>query len=418
MLYTTWHFSSVFSFLSPMRLTSGNGPAQKGVERTAPECREGGDRDRLQRCEARIDLHAITHNVVKLCAATRSDTEICAVVKADGYGHGAVSCGGAALQGGATRLAVSTSAEALEVRAAFLGVPVLVMGPLTTAEMDSAISCGAEVGASEPGTIARLSARGAALGRRVRVHLKFDSGMGRLGASEPRAVFEMFEQADRESSLEIVGLWTHFATADDHSSPFFAEQLARFAPLAAAVKAVRPNLLVHAANSAATLRDPRSHFDMARCGVAIYGMDPFQRDPIAQGLKPALSLHSHLAQVRRFRAGQTAGYARTWTASGNTWVGLVPIGYGDGFRRALSNHAAVLIGGRRRPIVGTISMDSLTVDLGPVCDVKLGEPVVLIGSQGSDSILAEDLARDLGTINYEVTCGLAKRVPRTPSSDL
>ena len=153
---------------------------------------------------------------------------------------------------------------------------------------------------------------------------------------------------------------------------------------------------------------------MVRCGVAIYGLDPFQGDPRERGLEPAMELHSYVADVKRFRVGDSAGYGRTWVAPADTWVGVLPIGYGDGVRRGLSNNAEVLVGGRRRPLVGTISMDNLTVDLGPDADVEPGAPAVLIGVQGGEAILAEEIAGRLGTINYEVACGVSPRVPREP----
>ena len=154
---------------------------------------------------------------------------------------------------------------------------------------------------------------------------------------------------------------------------------------------------------------------MARCGVAIYGLDPFQGDPAEHGLRPALSLRSYVADVKRFPAGTSAGYGQRWAAPVETWVGVVPLGYGDGVRRGLSNNAEVLVRGRRRPLVGTVSMDNVTVDLGPETEVEPGDEAVLIGSQGEDAILAEELAARLDTINYEVTCGISARVPRRPA---
>jgi alanine racemase len=169
--------------------------------------------------------------------------------------------------------------------------------------------------------------------------------------------------------------------------------------------------LAHAANSAATLRDPRAHFDMVRCGVAIYGMDPFGRDPAERELEPALALESWLAAVRRFEAGEGAGYGQVWRAPAATWVGTVPIGYGDGWRRGFEG-AEVLIRGRRHPLVGRVSMDNVTVDLGPEPRAEVGDRVTLIGADGGERVLAEELAARLGTINYEVTCGLSARVRR------
>jgi alanine racemase len=178
------------------------------------------------------------------------------------------------------------------------------------------------------------------------------------------------------------------------------------------VRDEHPQAVVHAANSAGTLRDAAAHFDMVRCGVAIYGLDPFQEDPAARGLEPALTLESYVASIRRFEPGTSAGYGRTWTAPEPTWVGVLPIGYGDGWRRGLSNNARVLIAGRPLPLVGTVSMDNVTVDLGPDTNARVGDPAVLIGAQGRERILAEEVARALGTINYEVTCGLTARVRR------
>jgi alanine racemase len=236
--------------------------------------------------------------------------------------------------------------------------------------------------------------------------------MGRLGNRDATAVLELANACAADPDLELAGVWTHFATADEPESSFFDEQLDRFEEVATAVKAEHPQVLVHAANSAAVLRERRSHFEMARCGVAIYGLDPFGRDPAEQGLRPALTLRSHVADVKRFPAGASAGYGRRWKAAADTWVGIIPIGYGDGVRRALANNADVLVRGRRHPLVGTVSMDNITVELGPETEVRPGDEAVLIGRQGEEQILAEEVAARLETINYEVTCGISQRVPR------
>jgi alanine racemase len=205
---------------------------------------------------------------------------------------------------------------------------------------------------------------------------------------------------------------THFATADDDQA-FVAEQLAAFLPWADTIAARHPGVIRHAANSAATLAAPDSRLDLVRCGIAIYGMDPFQRDP--GELEPALELVSYLAEVKRAAPGQSAGYGRTWIAERETWVGTVPVGYGDGVRRGLGNRIQVLVDGKSVPLVGTVSMDNVTVDLGPGEPPDRGAEVVLLGTRGRERILAEDWARALGTINYEITCGLSPRVPRHPS---
>jgi alanine racemase len=340
------------------------------------------------------------------------DTELCAVVKANGYGHGAAACAAAAIRGGATRLAAATATEAEELRLHFPGESILVMGALTEDELRAALGADADVAVWREGFRELCSRVAAELGRRARVHVKLDSGMGRLGTRDATALLDLAGAVASDESLELAGVWTHLATADEEGDTFMDEQLAAFAPVAKAVRALAPDCTVPAANSAATLRDPATHFDMVRCGIAIYGLDPFQRDPAAQGLEPALELHSYVADVKRFEAGASAGYGRTWRAPAETWVGVLPIGYGDGVRRDLSNNAEVLVGGRRYPLVGTVSMDNVTIDLGPDTAVEPGAPAVLIGPQGDDRIFAEEVAARLGTINYEVTCGISQRVPR------
>jgi alanine racemase len=244
------------------------------------------------------------------------------------------------------------------------------------------------------------------------VHVKLDSGMGRLGTKDPREARELCDRVADAGGPELAGLMTHFATADEPGGDHFPHQLARFSALVDDVRRDHPGITVHAANSAAVLRDPAAHFDMARCGIAVYGMDPFGEDPAAHGLEPALRLESYVAAVKRFEPGDSAGYGRSWRAAEPTWVGVLPIGYGDGWRRGLSNDADVLVRGRRHPLVGTVSMDNITVDLGPETDVEVGDEAVLIGGQGGERITVEDLARRIDTINYDITCGLTQRVRR------
>jgi alanine racemase len=356
-----------------------------------------------ERAVARVDLGAIERN----CAALRSrlgGAALCAVVKADGYGHGAVPSARAALAGGATWIAVATAREAAELREGGIEDRLLVMGALTSADLELAVWARADVVAWTR-EFTEVAAAGG-----VGVHVKLDTGMGRLGTTDPDEARALI---DRLASAGVfAGLMTHFATADERGDEHFPTQLQRFRELAEHVRAEHPDAVVHAANSAGTLRDAAAHFDMVRCGVAVYGLDPFQADPAAEGLEPALTLESYVAAVKRFEPGSGAGYGQTWTAREPTWVGVLPIGYGDGWRRGLSNNARVLIGGRSHPLVGTVSMDNVTVELGPETGVRVGDPAVLIGSQGGERILAEEVARALGTINYEVTCGLTARVVR------
>jgi alanine racemase len=359
-----------------------------------------------------IDLGAVERNCARLRGALTGGAELCAVVKADGYGHGAVEVAGAALRGGAATLAVATADEVAELRAAHLQARLFTMGALSADELDVVLEAGSELSVWRDGFRALLAERAAALGVRPVVHVKLDSGMGRLGERDPDAVLALCDAVAADERLELGALWTHFATADDRGDPFLGEQLERFRDVAARVRERHPGVRLHAANSAATLREPAAHLDMVRCGIAVYGMDPFGRDPADEGLEPAMSLRSYVADVKRFAPGDSAGYGRRWQAEAETCVGVLPIGYGDGLRRGLSGGADALIRRRRVPIVGTISMDNVTVDLGPETDVEPGDEAILIGGQGTERILAEDLASALGTINYEISCGISPRVPR------
>jgi alanine racemase len=364
------------------------------------------------RALARVSSGAIERNCAHLRSLLTGDAALCAVVKADGYGHGAVESARAARAGGAAWLATATAEEAAALRAADLDGPLLVMGALTRDGAATALAADADVVVWEPEFARALAERVGEGAAPLRVHVKLDTGMGRLGAIDPARALEVARIAADDARLELVGLMTHFATADEPGDDHFPAQLGRFAAFADDLRARHPGVLVHAANSAAVYRDSASHLDMVRCGVAIYGLDPFQEDPATHGLEPALALETAVGAVRRFEPGRSAGYGRRWAASEPTWIATLPVGYGDGWRRALTNDCDVLLGGRRHPLVGTVSMDNVTVDLGPDTDVAPGDVAVLIGAQGGERILSEEVARRLGTINYEVTCGLSARVPR------
>jgi alanine racemase len=365
----------------------------------------------VQRAVAVVDQGAIERNCARLVEQL-GESRLCAVVKANGYGHGAVECARSALAGGATWLAVAAAAEAAELRSQLPDARLMTMGALTKGELDLALGADSDVAVWRLDFARLVADRGAELGVRPRVHVKYDTGMGRLGERDPDAVLALVDAVAADDRLGLAGLWTHFATADEPDSDFFGEQLGRFAQLAERVRAEHPDVMVHAANSAAALRDPASQFNMARCGIAIYGLDPFHSDPFARGLEPALELRSYVADTKRFPAGASAGYGRRWRAPVDTWVGVLPIGYGDGVRRGLTNNGEALVGGKRYPFVGTVSMDNVTVDLGPTSSVEAGSAAVLIGAQGDERILCEEVARRLETINYEITCGISPRVPR------
>ena len=330
----------------------------------------------MHRSEITIDLGAVRRNVRRL-RSVLGRCELWAVVKADGYGHGAIDVAGAALGEGAQALCVATIPEALPLRHEFPGVRILVMAPTSGREVAQAREADLDLTVSDE-----------VVPEGVRVHLKLDTGMGRWGLSELPA-----------PPVQVVGLMSHLATAD--SNPEFARaQIARFEEATAA----HQNLIRHVANSAAALRIPESHFDAARCGIALYGLSPFGEPPAVDGLEPVLRWDSHLAQVRRLDAGESTGYLRAFVATEPTWIGIVPVGYADGFRRDLTG-AQVRVAGEPRRVVGVVSMDAFAVELDR--ELPIGTPVTLVGH----GVLLEDHARVAGTITYE----LASRIETGPT---
>lgn len=326
----------------------------------------------MYRSEITIDLGAVRHNVRVLLDALRG-SQVWAVVKANAYGHGASDIAGAALGAGATALCVATVPEALALRRDFPSARIIVMGPALNREVGQARDAHLELVVSSneevpPG---------------VRVHVKLDTGMGRWGVSELMS-----------PALEVVGLMSHLATADTDAA--YAEwQIERFR----SATAPYTHLERHVANSAAALRYPSAAFDAARCGIAVLGLSPFNTDPAEDGLRPVLSWSSHVALAKPLRAGESTGYGRRFVAERDTWIGIVPVGYADGFRRDFSG-TTVRVGGELRRVVGTISMDAFAVELDG--DVAPGTPVVLVGRD----VLFEDHARVAGTITHDVACGV------------
>jgi alanine racemase len=372
------------------------------------------------RALARVNLAAIERNVARLRSGLAGDAGLCAVVKANGYGHGAVPVARAALAGGARSLAVASAEEAASLRAAGIEASVLVMGAISDEELPVALAARADVVAWDGRFVAALVAARDRVGgaEPVRVHVKLDTGMGRLGTRVPAEAVDVAERiaAAAGSGLELAGAMTHFASADEDPE-FTALQLSRFEPFVAALRDRRPGIVAHAANSAATLRYAASHLDLVRCGIAVYGCDPMNVDPAAHELEPALELTSYVAAVKPAAPGESAGYGRRWVADTDTWLATVPIGYGDGIRRALTNNCEVLIGGRRYPLVGRVSMDNITLEVDRPDAAACGDRVTIIGVDGDERLTAEELARRIDTINYEITCGVSARVPRTYHRD-
>ena len=335
------------------------------------------------RSDVTIHLGAVRRNVRTLLRALVG-AELWAVVKANAYGHGAVDVSGAALGAGARALCVSTVAEGLELRPEFPGVRILVMGPAGNREIAQAREAGLE-----------LVIAGDEIPDGVASHLKLDTGMGRWGLSELTT-----------PSAEVVGVMTHLATADTDLD-FARAQVLRFAEATAAYA----HLVRHAANSAAALRLPESHFDAARCGIAIYGLSPFGEDAAADGLEPALSWTSELAQAKRLEPGESTGYGRRFVASEPAWIGIVPVGYADGFRRDLEG-TEVRVAGEPCRVVGTVSMDAFAVLLPR--ELPQGTPVTIVGP----GVPLEAHARVAGTITYELASGIVTRPARARRSIL
>ena len=332
----------------------------------------------MHRSELTVDLGAVRRNARTLLRAL-DGAQLWAVVKADGYGHGAVDVAGAVLDEGAGALCVATVAEGLELREEFGLARILVMGP-TSSSRELADARDARL---------ELAVWSDEIPEGVRVHLKLDTGMGRWGASELQ-----------KPGAEVVGLMSHLATADSDAT---------FADLQVEVfrRMTEPyaGLMRHIANSAAALRFPAARFDAARCGVALYGLSPFGEDPAADGLEPALSWRSYLAQVKQLQPGESTGYGRCFVAERPTWIGIVPVGYADGFRRDLKG-TEVRVSGEPRRVVGVVSMDAFAVELDG--EEPVGAPVTILG-QG---VLAEAHARVAETINYELTCGINRDARR------
>jgi alanine racemase len=364
---------------------------------------------------ALIDLDAVRESVATLVRRAGPAATM-AVVKADGYGHGMVPCARAALEAGASWLGVTVIEEALALRAAGIDAPVLAWLIAPGAPLAAAIAAGVDLAAGSPATLAALAAASGETGRPARVHLTLDTGLGREGASRSDwpALCEAAAKLAADGRLEVVGIWSHFAFADAPGHPTVQAQISRFSEGCelAAGYGLRP-VLRHLANSAATLLEPRAHFDLVRPGIAVYGLSPGPAlgTPAELGLRPAMSLRGRLTLVKRVPPGSGVSYAHRYTTDRETTLGLVPLGYADGIPRAATNTAEVLVAGARRRIAGTVCMDQFVVDLGDD-HASLGDEVVLFGPGDRGEPTAQDWADALGTINYEIVARIGPRIPR------
>jgi alanine racemase len=355
-----------------------------------------------------IDLDAIKNNIRYFL--DRSGTQVIAIVKANAYGHGAVPVAEAALEAGATWCGVARVNEALELRQAGLDCPILLLGYTPEARYKEMIAHRVSMTVWDVKQIKNISAAASQINQEAKLHLKVDTGMSRLGVN-PEVVIGLFREIARLPNIQIEGLFTHFACADEADSTPTDAQEELFHELVAKLKAAGIHIqLIHAANSAASLTRPGSYFNCVRIGIAMYGLHPSPECPLPSVLHPALTWKSVLSQVKTLLSGRGISYGHEYVTSGEERIGTVPVGYADGFRRVSGNQ--VLVGGRKVPVVGRVTMDQIMVQLDSVPDAEAGDEIVLLGVQGENSITAEEIAGHWGTINYEVTSGIAHRVPR------
>ncbi len=365
---------------------------------------------------AEIDLDAIRANVAAL-RERAGPAEVMAVVKADAYGHGLVPCARAALAGGATWLGIAQLAEGLALRAAGVGGRLLSWLHVPGDDFAAAVAADIDLSVSASWALAEIRAAAAQLGRPARIQLKADTGLSRNGCTQrdwPDLVADV-ARAVAEGTVELTGVWSHLACADEPGHPSLQRQRDQFVEMCATVERVGlPVPLRHLANSAATLTDPATHFDLVRPGLAAYGLSPVPGlgDPAAYGLTPAMTLRGRLANVKEVPAGQGVSYGYDYHTSRATTLGLVPLGYADGVPRSAGNRAQVMVAGERHTIAGRVCMDQFVIDLGADTSAQAGDEVVLFGTGRGGEPTAQDWGAAAGTISYEIVSRVGARVPR------
>ena len=371
----------------------------------------------LRPTRAEINLENIGHNVHEFRWLLGPDVQIMAVVKADGYGHGAVETARKALRAGASRLGVALVEEGIELRRAGLEAPVLLLGYTDPAAVPLLLKYRLTPALSGLGQARLFSGSSAARGGTLPVHLKIDTGMGRIGV-RPESAAAFIDAVSRLPGLELEGIFTHLSSADEDSEEaraYTAGQLRLFDDITAAARQKGIALpLCHAANSAAAVFFPRSRCNMIRLGISLYGCypAPWMKNSAPVKLRPAMSLKSRIVFLKKVPAQTHISYGRSYCTTADSVIATVPIGYADGYSRRLSNSGEVLVRGRRVPIAGRICMDQMMIDVSAVKGAAAGDEVVLYGNQGSENITVEEVAQLLGTINYELLCNVGKRVPR------
>jgi alanine racemase len=355
-----------------------------------------------------IDRGAIINNLRKI--QDLSSVRVMAVVKANGYGHGITQIAKVVADAGAASCGVARIDEALELRHAGVEIPIQVLGYTPNDRFVEAVGNDVTLTIFQPEQAKIIGPAAAQAGRVANVHIKVDTGMSRLGAT-PEVAFKLVQQLSTEKNVFLEGIFTHYACADEPLLPVTEQQEKQFLDLLAGLHTagIKP-MIAHAANSAATLTRPSSHFDMVRIGIALYGMHPSTEVLLPSTFKPALSWKAQLSSVFTLPPGRGISYGHSYVTKETERIGVVPVGYGDGYRRVFGNE--VLIHGKRAPVVGKVCMDQLMVHLGELPEAVIGDEVVLLGTQGEEEITASELAQKWGTINYEMACDLNARVPR------
>ena len=362
-----------------------------------------------------IDLSAIGQNTQRFKQIVGPDVRVLVSLKADAYGHGALRVARTVVRNGAEWLGVATVSEAAPLRQAGVDAPILVFGYIAPWQAREAVRLNLRATIFTSELARALSQAATDLGGQLPVHIKVDTGMARLGlrAEDIEGIVRFCDEAHALPGLIVEGLFTHFATADSADQTYALRQLERFEHVLAALDArgLRPPI-VHAANSAAALTLTQARYDMVRPGIAIYGLAPSEETPLPVGFRPALAFKTQVAQVKEIPAGEGISYGATYITSAPTRIAVLPVGYADGFRRAPANWGEVLVRGRRAPLLGRVCMDQCMIDVTDIPGVRQGDEVALIGRQGDDELTADEVARKLGTIAYEVTSELLARVPR------
>lgn len=371
----------------------------------------------LKRTWAQVDLDKLRRNFEKIKARTSPGTADMAIVKADAYGNGAVTCARELDDAGAAWFGVSNLEEAVQLREAGIIKPILILGYTPPDFADELIRHGVTQAVFSETYAFELSAAAAAAGGRVKAHLAIDTGMSRIGfVFDGSSDAESAQQAARAAALggiDVSGAFTHFAVSDDPASDFTSVQFSRFTHAADMLRGMGVKLSVcHCCNSAALLLHPEMHLDMVRPGVILYGMVPDPGMPMPVALEPVMELKTVVFQIKQIPSGATVSYGRRFTAAGVTTVATLPIGYADGFSRSLSGRGEVIVNGRRAPIIGRICMDQCMIDISAIPGVHEGSIVTVIGADGGESITIDETAAKTGTINYEISCLIGKRVPR------